>query len=90
MVKEKTELSKYYYHGVSHYIGIDTHDVGSNQQPLKKGNVITVEPGLYVAEKNIGIRLENDILITAGGCKNLSEHIPIEADEIEQLMNKRK
>jgi Xaa-Pro aminopeptidase len=90
MVKEKKDLMNYYYHGVSHYLGLDTHDVGNNQDPLEKNNIITVEPGLYIAEKNIGIRLENDVLITAKGCKNLSEAIVIEADEIEAVMNKRK
>jgi len=90
MVKEKSDLSKYYYHGVSHFLGLDTHDVGNTQTALKKGNVITVEPGLYIAEKKIGIRLENDVLITAKGCENLSAQIPIETDEIEEIMSKRK
>lgn len=90
MVKEKTDLSKYYYHGVSHFLGLDTHDVGNNSLPLEKNNIITVEPGLYLAEKNIGIRLENDVLITDKGCKNLSEAIVIETDEIEEIMSKKR
>jgi Xaa-Pro aminopeptidase len=90
MVKEKKDLMNYYYHGVSHYLGLDTHDVGNNRNALEKNNIITVEPGLYISEKNIGIRLENDVLITSKGCKNLSEAIPIETDEIEDIMNKRK
>jgi Xaa-Pro aminopeptidase len=90
MVKEKSDLTKYYYHGVSHFLGLDTHDVGSYQTPLEKNCVITVEPGLYIAEKKIGIRLENDVLITDKGCRNLSESIPIEADEIEDIMNRKK
>jgi Xaa-Pro aminopeptidase len=90
MVKEKSDLMKYYYHGVSHHLGLDTHDVGNTALPLKKNSVITVEPGLYIAEKNIGIRLENDVLITEKGCRNLSEAIAIETDEIEDIMNKRK
>ncbi|MBU4485473.1 MAG: M24 family metallopeptidase, partial [Candidatus Delongbacteria bacterium] len=90
LVKEKKDLLNYYYHGVSHFLGLDTHDVGNNQLVLQKNNIITVEPGLYIAEKNIGIRLENDVLITEKGCKNLSENIPIEVDEIEQKMAKKK
>ncbi|MFO7811027.1 MAG: Xaa-Pro aminopeptidase [Candidatus Delongbacteria bacterium] len=90
MVKEKKDLMNYYYHGVSHFMGLDTHDVGNTSEKLPAKSVITVEPGLYIAEKNIGIRLEDDILIKPGGNTNLSSHIPIEIEEIEDIMNKRK
>ena len=90
IVKEKKELINFYYHGVSHFLGLDTHDVGDTSQPLPVNSVITVEPGLYIAEKNIGIRLENDVLIKKSGSENLSAHIPIEIDEIEEIMRKRK
>ncbi|MCK4979966.1 MAG: M24 family metallopeptidase, partial [Candidatus Delongbacteria bacterium] len=86
IVKKKEDIVKYYYHGVSHHLGLDTHDVGDRIKPLEKNNVITVEPGIYIAEKSIGIRLENDILVTATGHENLSKAIPIEIKELERLM----
>ncbi len=86
IVKKKEDIVKYYYHGVSHHLGLDTHDVGDRIKPLEKNNVITVEPGIYIAEKNIGIRLENDILVTTTGHESLSKAIPMEIKELEQIM----
>ncbi|MBX7203875.1 MAG: aminopeptidase P family protein [Bacteroidia bacterium] len=78
---------RYFYHGTSHFLGIDVHDVGMRYEPMKENMVFSCEPGIYIKEENIGIRLENEVLITAKGCEDLMAHIPIEADEIEQLMN---
>ncbi len=78
---------KYFMHGTSHFIGLDVHDVGHWHKPIEVGNVFTVEPGIYIPEEKLGIRLENDILITEKGYFDLMENIPLEADEIEELMN---
>lgn len=78
----------YYWHGVSHMLGLETHDVTLNQYVLEAGNVITVEPGLYLEEESIGIRIEDDILITEDGCVNLSKDIIKEIDEVEAFMAK--
>ena len=86
LIKEDSELSKYYYHGVSHYLGLDVHDIGSRNGLLKEGMILTVEPGLYIAEENIGIRIEDDILITENGNEILSSHIPKTVEEIEAIM----
>jgi len=77
---------KYFMHGTSHFIGLDVHDVGHWHEPIKAGHVFTVEPGIYIREENLGIRLENDILITEDGFVDLMGHIPLEADEIEAMM----
>lgn len=80
---------KYFMHGTSHFIGLDTHDVGLWTEPLKAGMVFTCEPGIYIPEENLGIRLEDDLVVqNIGNPKNLMDNIPIEADEIEELMNK--
>ncbi|MBU3160154.1 aminopeptidase P family protein [Clostridium frigoris] len=88
LIKEPSELSKYYFHGVSHYLGLDTHDVGNRDIKLKTGMIFTNEPGLYIKEENIGIRIEDDILITKDGCENLSKQIIKTVDEIEAFMAK--
>lgn len=78
---------KYFMHGTSHFLGLDVHDVGDFNRPLEEGMVFTCEPGIYIREESLGIRLENDILVTKNGPVDLMANIPIEADEIEALMN---
>ena len=86
LIKEESELSKYYFHGVSHYLGLDTHDVGSRDIELEPGMVFTNEPGLYIEEENMGIRIEDNILITESGSENLSKQIIKTVEEIEAFM----
>ncbi|HEX5003500.1 MAG TPA: aminopeptidase P N-terminal domain-containing protein [Bacteroidia bacterium] len=77
---------KYFMHGTSHFLGLDVHDIGNRYEPMKAGMVFTCEPGIYILEENLGIRLENDILITEKGPTDLMASIPLEAEEIEDLM----
>jgi len=77
---------KYFMHGTSHYLGLDVHDVGSMDWDMKEGMVFTCEPGIYILNEELGIRLENDILVTESGPDDLMKAIPIEAEEIEDLM----
>ena len=83
---DKPLFKKYFMHGTAHHIGLDVHDVGDTWRPMEPGMVFTCEPGIYIPEENLGVRLENDILITETGRVDLMESIPIEADEIEKLM----
>ena len=78
---------KYFMHGTSHFLGLDVHDVGDFHAPIREGMVFTVEPGIYIREENLGIRLEDNVVIQKEGVLNLMKNIPLEADEIESLMN---
>lgn len=89
LIEEEGQLGKYYMHGVSHHLGIDVHDVTIAGEKLGPGSVITNEPGLYIDEWEIGIRIEDDLLITEEGCVVLSKDIIKEPDEIEAFMAAR-
>ncbi len=79
-------LGQYYIHGLGHDIGLDVHDPGQYCEPLQPGMVVTMEPGIYIPEENLGVRIEDDVLITSDGYKLLSEKLPRTADEIEKIM----
>ena len=83
---ENRAYRKYLYHGISHHLGIDVHDLGTKTEPIKQGMVFTVEPGIYIEEEQIGIRIENNVWITKSGNVDLMKNIPIKADDIERLM----
>ena len=89
LMNEDDDIRNYYYHSVSHHLGLDTHDIALREKPLEKGNVITVEPGLYFAKLGVGVRIEDDVLITLDGAVALSKNIVKEMDEIERMMNRR-
>jgi Xaa-Pro aminopeptidase len=79
---------KFFPHGTSHHLGLDVHDYGDKYRKFEPGMVFTCEPGIYIRDESIGVRIENDILITPKGPVDLTENIPREVDEIEELMNK--
>ncbi|MBV9399948.1 MAG: aminopeptidase P N-terminal domain-containing protein [Bryobacterales bacterium] len=81
-------LGKYFTHGLGHFVGLDVHDPGDLSLPLQAGMVITIEPGIYLPEENIGVRIEDTLLVTQDGAKNLSGALPREAGEIEKLVGK--
>ena len=78
---------KYFMHGTSHHLGLDVHDLANRYDPIQAGMVFTCEPGIYIKEEGIGVRIENDILVTDNGPVNLMASIPVEVEEIESLMN---
>jgi Xaa-Pro aminopeptidase len=88
LIKDLDEITRYYMHGVSHFLGLDTHDLGGRNAILEAGNVITVEPGIYIPEENLGVRIEDDVLVTESGNHVLSHNIPKEISEIEEIRRK--
>ena len=85
---ENKAYRKYLYHGISHHLGIDVHDVGTRTEPIKAGMVFTIEPGIYIEEEKMGIRIENNFWVTKSGNKDLMKNIPITVEEIEALMKR--
>jgi Xaa-Pro aminopeptidase len=85
---ENRAYSRYLYHGISHHLGIDVHDLGTRTEPIKAGMVFTIEPGIYIEEEQMGIRIENNFWITRNGNKDLMKNIPITVDEIEAFMKR--
>jgi Xaa-Pro aminopeptidase len=84
--KENPAYRKYLYHGISHHLGIDVHDLGTRTEPIKAGMLFTIEPGIYIEEEQMGVRIENNVWITKNGNKDLFEKIPITVEEIEAIM----
>jgi Xaa-Pro aminopeptidase len=87
---ENPLLRKYFMHGASHSLGLDVHDVYDKYNIFKEGMVFTCEPGIYIREESLGLRLENNILISSKGPVDLMKNIPIEIEEIEDLMDSKK
>lgn len=79
-------LGKYYIHGLSHHLGLDVHDPGSTTRPLEAGMVFTIEPGIYIPEENLGVRIEDDVLVTNDGIEVLTKRLPRNPDEVEKIM----
>ncbi len=87
---ENRAYRKYLYHGISHHLGIDVHDLGTKTDPIKAGMVFTIEPGIYIEEENMGVRIENNFWITRNGNLDLMKNIPITVDQVESFMKRNK
>ena len=85
---ENRAYRKYLYHGISHHLGIDVHDLGTRTEPIKAGMLLTIEPGIYIEEEEMGVRIENNVWITKKGNIDLFQGIPITTEEIESVMKK--
>lgn len=88
LINDASEVIKYYYHSIGHSLGLDTHDPTDHSLPIQEGMVITVEPGIYIEEEGIGVRIEDDVLVTKDGRINLSSDIIKEVEDIENFMKK--
>jgi Xaa-Pro aminopeptidase len=88
--KNNPAYRKYLYHGISHHLGIDVHDLGTRTAPIEAGMVFTVEPGIYIKEEGMGVRIENNVWVTKTGNQDLFKNIPVKAEEIESLMRRKK
>ncbi len=86
--KDNPALKKYFMHGIGHPLGLDVHDVGITVEPIQPGWVLTVEPGIYIRDEGFAVRLENNILVQQGENVDLFETVPIEVEEIEELMRR--
>jgi Xaa-Pro aminopeptidase len=87
---ENRAYRKYLYHGISHHLGIDVHDLGTRTAPIKAGMLFTIEPGIYIEEEQMGIRIENNVWITKNGSIDLMKNIPITVEDIESIMKSKK
>ena len=88
LIHTPEEVGKYYYHSISHHLGLECHDLATDKDPLQVGNIITNEPGLYIEEEGIGIRIEDDLLITEEGAICLSQEILKSVEDIEAFLKK--
>ncbi len=90
LLDDFADIGRYVWHGVTHHVGLDTHDVGGYEEPMAENMVFTVDAGIYVREWGIGLRIEDNVLVTADGCENLSASIPAAIEEIETYMAEKK